>query len=112
MTKYISKRAEEEAKSVVLLIQQDPKIQRDLDSICRNSGGHRDTVSIVNFLRGVLGDDLVSFSDDDLKSYIEEMKAKYKQDINEDVDAGLIGLKDDRDENQNAEYIEHGKSSM
>lgn len=112
MTHYISKRAEEEQKSVILLIEEDPKLKNNLNSICEKSGGHRDTLSIINFLRGVLGKEVVSFSDDDLKEYIEHIKNKYKQDLEEDVDAGLVGLEDDKGENQKADYIEHGKGMI
>jgi len=112
MKKFISKRAADETQSVIVLIEKDPKIKSDIHSICEHSGGHRNTLSIVNFLRDILGKELVSFSDGDLKEYIESIKKEYKNDLDDqDVDAGLIGLKDE-DEDKTADYIEHGKGNM
>jgi ATP-dependent DNA ligase len=110
---FLSKRAAEEAKSVVVLIEENPKIKSDVHSICEHSGGHRDTVSIINFLRNMLGKEVVSFSDGDLKEYIESVRKKYQKDLQEpDVDAGLVGLDDTKHEDNTADYIEHGKASM
>lgn len=112
MTRYISKRASDEQKDVVVIIEQDPKLKSNIHSLCQHSGGHRNTLSIINFLRNILGNDLVSFSDDDLKKYIEDIKKKYKTELEEDnVDIGLVGL-DDNDDDKVADYIEHGKPQM
>lgn len=99
----------EDKPSVVLIIEKDPKIKADLHSLCQHSGGHKGIHSIIQFLRETLGNDLVSFSDNDLNEYIEKIKSQYKQELNETQgDPGMVGLDGD-DTDQVADYITHGK---
>jgi hypothetical protein len=81
--------------SVVLVIKEDPQLEKDVDSLCRHSGGTKSTHSIIQFLREKLGEDRVSYTDDELKKYIEDNKSKYKIDVDDsDFDVGLVGVVD------------------
>lgn len=107
----ISKRAkeEEEELDIVLLIEKDPQLKNDLESICHHSGGHKNTHSILNFLKERLGEDKVSFSDDNLTGYIDGIKDKYKVEVNDQYEPGKVGLEhQDSPEDQMADYIAHG----
>ena len=102
---------EEEPKHIILLIEQDPGLSADLHSLCRHSGGTKNTHSIMNFLREQLGNELVSYNDDKLIQYIDDVKKQYYHDTPEpDGEVGKIGLDDlDNPEDDVADFIEHGK---
>lgn len=77
---------------IILVIKNDTKLQRDVDSLCRHSGGTKSTHSILKFLRDHLGSDAVSYTNDELTAYIEECKDRYRKNIQQsDVDIGLVG---------------------
>lgn len=103
----------DEPQGVVLIIEQDPGIKADLESLMENSSGTKNVHSILSFLRDMLGSDLVSYSDDDLIGYINDMKGKYSMDTADQEPtgyAGKVGVDpiEDYDDNK-ADYIEHGK---
>lgn len=88
----LSKRHAAEVKSVVEMIKKDEDIQAAIDSHCEHSGGNKNTHTLIHFLRQLLGGD-VSFSDNELKEYLEERKNQFKDDKTEKSprDVGLIG---------------------
>ena len=95
------------------LLQNNPKLKSSIDSFCEYSGGNKSTHSIVDNLRNKFGNDLISFSDDELISYIEERKKHFKDyhsDDLADTEVGKAGLNPhDNYEDQVADYITHGK---
>jgi len=101
----------DEPQGVILLIKQNPDIDDDIRSLCEHSGGTKNTMAILNFLRERLGNEVVSYNDDALKSYIDEVKKEYATEQEEPpVDVGLVGI--DVVENQGSEtpeFMEHGK---
>lgn len=104
----LDKIASEKDESIVVVIEGDENLKSSLESILENSGGKRGTHAIINFLREELGNDIVSYSDDSLIDYINDMKSKY--DANPSyvsVDVGKIGT--DNFDDQKADFIEHGK---
>jgi len=106
--------ASEKEQNAILVIEQNPNLKSDIESICEHSGGTKDTHAIIRFLRNELGPEtgreLMKFSDDELIEYIEELKGKYYAPASDPRgNAGRIGLDDD-DENDIADYITHGTS--
>lgn len=100
------------SQSVLTVIQNDPSIQKAIDSLCEHSGGNKSTHAIINFLRNKLGKELVSYTDQDLIKYIEDRKKSFKkEEPAEDLaDVGKAGL--DSKENYGddvADYIQHGR---
>lgn len=102
---------DQENKSVILIIEKDPKVKSDLESLLENSSGTKNTHAILNFLKGALGNDVVSYSDDDLVGYIENMKKKYTNSLqDEKSNIGGIGAEDNGEyDDQVADFVEHGK---
>ncbi len=102
----------EESKTILLIIKENPEIDADIHSLCENSGGTKNTHSIISFLRESLGNELVSYNDDDLVQYIDDVKKQYYVHTIEPLgNAGRVGLDDHEDSNQDnvADFIEHGK---
>ena len=102
----------EENQGVVVIIEGDPNIKADLESMLESSGGTKNTHAIINFLREILGSDLVSYSDDDLITYIDDMKGKYTIDLPEEPGgyAGKVGTEPSESyDDDTADYVEHGK---
>lgn len=104
---------EEDEDNIILIIEKNPGIQRDIESLCRHSGGHKDHQSIINYLRKILGNK-VSYTDDKLIDYIKEVKSKYQQNyVEQDADIGLVGTDHAAiEENTTADYITHGDKSF
>jgi len=101
-----------EEKGIVLLIKEDPSIEKAIDSFCEHSGGNKGTHAIINFLRDKLGKDKVSYTDQELVDYIENRKKNFKEDdVDQAVDVGEVGLSNSEDEysDQMADYVLHGK---
>lgn len=96
---------------VILVIEKDPDIKADLESICEHSGGTKETLAILSFLRDKLGNELVSFSDEDLMEYIEDLKKKYYQEKEEPKgNAGKVGTDtEESPDDAAADYVTHGK---
>jgi hypothetical protein len=109
--KFISKRAAKE--NIILLIESRPDIKEAIESFCRHSGGTKSTHSIINFLRNELGNELVSFTDDNLINYINEYKNKHNEkdqdNKNNKTNVGLVGTdKENSYDDAVADYISHG----
>jgi len=90
----LSIRHAEEMKGVVNMIEDDPKLRRAIDSFCEHSGGTKNTLSIMRFVREKLGKDVVSYTDDELKAYIDQRKKHFKQELTDsgEPDVGRVGL--------------------
>ena len=119
----LSKRAGEEKEDepvevvegeepVMLIIQRHPNVERDVESLCRHSGGNKSVHAIINYLRNILGNELISYTDDSLLGYVQEVKDKYKREDGsaaEDSDVGLVGTESlDYHDDDTADYITHG----
>lgn len=100
-----------ESDGVISEIEQDSKLKEDVRSLCEHSGGNKNTHAIINFLREKLGRELVSYSDEDLVEYIEEMKKGYQEEPEEQHgNVGKVGIDvEDHPEDNAADYITHGK---
>lgn len=101
------------SEDIVSAIEKDPKLKEDIRSLCRHSGGTKNTHAIINHLREKLGKHLVSYSDSDLIKYIEKAKEEYQDDTEEQsIDIGRVGTDtEDHPEDNVADYITHGKGS-
>lgn len=97
------------SQSILPKIKNNPEIVKDIDSMCEHSGGTKNTLSIMNYLRDKFGKDLISFSDQELKDYIEERKQKfYQNESDEAYDVGLVGQERQEDfEDDIADYQTH-----
>lgn len=98
-----------ETKSIVSDLDNNPELLKAIDSLCQHSGGTKSTVAILSKLRDNFGKELVSFSDGDLKEYIEGRKAKFKVPTEDDtIDLGLLE-QDYREEfdDEIADYQKH-----
>jgi len=97
-------------QDIISIIESKPDIVSAIQSLCRHSGGHKNTHAIIRFLRNKLGHELIQYSDQDLIKYIEKIKNEFKSDTNQEhVDVGLIGLDNTNDFQDNAaDYINHG----
>ncbi len=85
--------ANEDAESIVERIKKDPELQKAIDSHCEHSGGTKNIHSLIYFLRNLLGKD-VSFSDEELKEYLEGRKKHYKENVvpeRSSEDVGRVG---------------------
>lgn len=100
-------------ENMVSILESSPELKIMIDSFCEGSGGTKSTHSIINFLREKLGNELVSFSDQELKDYIEQRKEHYKEHVSEDAAAlnvGRVGLSPGENyEDHVADYMTHGK---
>lgn len=107
-----AKELDKDKKDVVVIIESDPKLKADFESILKGSGGTKNTHAILHFLRGLLGSDLVSYSDDHLIQYIDEMKKKYVNTNFEEPsgNAGRVGTEPIEEFNDHAaDFMGHGK---
>ena len=107
----LSIRHAEEHKSIVELIENDPQLKVDLENMCAGSGGMKPTLTIINFLRDQLKNELVSFTDKELIEYINKIKDAHKQNITgrKTVDVGRVGTTTEGNNEDNvADYILHG----
>lgn len=107
-----AKELDKDKKDVVVIIEGDPKLKADFESILKGSGGTKNTHAILHFLRGLLGSDLVSYSDDHLIQYIDEMKKKYVNTNFEEPsgNAGRVGTEPIEEFNDHAaDFMGHGK---
>lgn len=97
------------ARTILPELKKNPDIIKDIDSLCEHSGGTKNTLSIVNYLRSKFGKDIVSFSDQELKDYIEERKNMfYKGKSDETYDVGLVGQETQNDFHDDvADYQAH-----
>jgi hypothetical protein len=107
----LSIRHAQDHSSIIDMIEKDPKAVRDIESHCRGSGGFKSTISIINIIRKMFPDELISFTDKDLVAYIERIKDSHKAESGKvdiaDVGAGTrIG--DNNDDNA-ADYIRGAK---
>lgn len=102
-----------QVENIIDVLNNNPELKEIIDSFCINSGGTKNTHSIINYLRKKLGNNLVRFSDKDLIKYIEERKENFKDHHSNDFaahDVGRVGI--DVEENygdQVADYYSHGK---
>jgi hypothetical protein len=99
-------------ESIVVIIEKDPKLKADFESILKGSGGTRNTHAIIHFLRKMLGSEMVSYSDDQLIQYIDDMKGKYYDGKADDPpgNIGHVGTESSDTYNDHvADFIEHGK---
>jgi len=105
----ISIRHADEGTSALEMVKKDPKLMGAIDSFCEHSGGTKNTISILNYLRNILGNDVVNYSDEDLKEFIDGRKKRFKVDDNEDynIDVGLVGQDIDEDADEIADYQTH-----
>jgi len=108
----LSIRHAEEAPSVVQMIKDDPKVNEAVESHCEHSGGTKNIHTLIHFLRDLLGKD-VSFSDEELKEYLEERKMRYKEEAPDkgSENVGRIGIdsKEDHDDDM-ADYMRYDGS--
>lgn len=107
-----AKELDKDQKDVVIIIESDPKLKADFESILKGSGGTKNTHAVLHFLRGLLGSDLVSYSDDHLIQYIDEMKKKYLGTKVEEPSgyAGRVGTEPIEEFNDHAaDFMGHGK---
>lgn len=99
--------------SAVSIIQKDPSVEKAIDSLCKHSGGTKSTHAIINYLRNVLGKELVSYTDKDLIKYIEDRKKAFRHEepVEDMADVGMVGLEDDKDLYGDgvADYVQHGQ---
>jgi len=111
--RHAEEKKSEENEDVILMIEKNPNIQRDIESLCRHSGGHKHHHAIISYLRKLLGDN-ISYTDDRLINYIKEIKSKYQKNHTEqDADIGLVGTDHAAiEENTTADYITHGDKSV
>ena len=82
--------ANEEARSIVERIKEDPKLQEAIDSHCEHSGGTKNRHALIHVLRELLGGE-VSFSDDDLNEYLEERKNYYRTEADPSESSEYVG---------------------
>jgi len=105
----LSIRHAEELQSVIEMIGDNPELRSAIDSFCEHSGGTKNTHAIIQFIRNKLGKDVVSYSDEELKKYIEGRKKRFKHNMtNQKLEVGLGGLdpQDTQDDNV-ADYATH-----
>ncbi|KKM16840.1 hypothetical protein LCGC14_1681770 [marine sediment metagenome] len=105
----LSIRHAEELQSVIEMIEDNPELRLAIDSFCEHSGGTKNTHSIIQFVRNKLGKDVVSYSDEELKEYIEGRKKRFKHNMTDkNLEVGLVGLdsQDIQDDNV-ADYATH-----
>jgi len=96
------------AESSLPKLKGNPEIMKDIDSMCEHSGGTKNTLSIMNFLRDRYGKELVSFSDQELRDYIEQRKKRFYNESDEVYDVGLVGQERHEDfEDDIADYQTH-----
>ena len=102
-----------EEQNAMDVLKNDHKLQEDVRSLCEHSGGTKNTISILNFLRDRMGKGLVSYSDKDLLEYIEQIKSRYYEDHEEPQgDVGRVGTDSaDGMDSTDADYITHGKGT-
>lgn len=80
------------SKSMLPELKKNPAVLQDIDSLCQHSGGTKNTMSIISHLRDKFGRDLVSFSDKDLKDFIDQRKSEFRAPENDEAyDVGLVG---------------------
>lgn len=90
-------------------LKENPEVLKDIDSLCEHSGGTKNTHSIMAHLRDKFGKELVSFSDSDLKEFIEERKSNFHNPApEEEYDVGLVGQEKKEDfQDDIADYQTH-----
>lgn len=109
----LSIRHAEEKIDIVSVIEQNPELKAAIDSFCEHTGGTKSTHSIINFLRNMLGNEIIKFTDEDLIKYIENHKKSRKTSPakKDNLDVGRIGIDSGEEFNDDtADYIEHGMS--
>ena len=109
--KPLSIRHAQEMESIVKLIEADPKLKADIESLCRHSGGTKPVSTIINFIRKKLSNHAVHFTDQELRDYIEKIKDMHRQESDkaDDAEPGLAGIKtEDNNEDNTADYYNHG----
>jgi len=87
----LSIRHAEETKDIVKIIEDDPELRSAIVSFCEHSGGTKSTLSIMRFVREKLGKDAVSFTDKELKKYIDQCKKRFKQELTDEGESSSIG---------------------
>jgi hypothetical protein len=92
-------------------LDNNKELKEDVESLCQHSGGTKNTHSIISYLRGKMGKDLVRYSDQDLVKYIDDVKEKYRDSAEESrFEAGKVGVDaEDSPEDNAADYVTHGK---
>lgn len=93
-TRYLSTRHAGMGPVITVMpkLKENNKLLKSIDSFCEHSGGTKNTPSIINHLREMLGTDLVSYTDKELKDYIEERKKHFNEDDDQDdYEVGLVG---------------------
>ena len=96
----LSKRHASVEQSAIDSIEADPDIKAIVISLCEHSGGTKNTHSIIQMLQEKLGKGVISYADEDLKKYIEEVKKPFRGEplkINEPKDAGKVGTEREDD---------------
>lgn len=96
-------------KSVVQLIEDDQGLKAKIDSHCEHTGGTKNTEALISFLRTILGHQ-VSFSDKELREYLEGRKNRFKDHIPESSseDVGRIGTdSSEKHDDDVADYMTH-----
>jgi len=103
---------EEETAPIILIMKDHPEVEKDIDSLCRHSGGNKSTSAIIHYLRNMLGPDTVSFTDDSIVDYVNDVRSKYQSDEDDaadELDVGLIGTEPPPDgDSDTAEYFSNG----
>lgn len=84
--------------SILPKIKNNKEVLMAIDSFCRHSGGTKNTPSIINHIRKLLGDETVSYTDQDLKDYIEARKRHFRDgELDKSYEVGLVGQEKDDD---------------
>jgi hypothetical protein len=105
--KPISQRHKLAEPKVLILLQQDPALLGEVESLCTHSGGHKSNHALIDLLRERLGKDDVSLSDPELHKFLDELKTRVKQPVeHHHHDPGAVGTRSNSTEDNAADY--HG----
>lgn len=78
-------------QSAIDMINEDPELMGEIENIIAQSGGHKSTFSIIDYIRQKLGDK-VKMSDANLKEFIEKIKSSHLVVEKKNVsNIGLVG---------------------
>ena len=106
----MSIRQASEEDSVVDVIKSSDELKSAIESMFRHSGGHKKIYPIIRYLRDKLGKYKVSYTDEELITYLNSVKEQFLTDTLKDTDhnIGLVGLEEEYEDNA-ADYVEHGR---
>jgi hypothetical protein len=110
--RFLSKR-QKTASEAPTSILTDPKIVKDIESLCSCSGGHKSLHAIIESLRSTNHRNDISYTDPELNKFIEECQAKHKESCPDDsadtFEVGQIGTQQSNDEDRVADYFKSGR---